>query len=502
MPNTQYLEFDSTYRDRNLYPIPSQFVVEISQSGLKSKETALSPICDSSPVLIWNNSFDESKFATSITLDTSKINPITSPSLNGNTTFQISTTGGLLLRQVRNYYLGATFVIEANTGSTKILRRIVDYLPLNSTNAIISLDSSIPDTITTISSAGIYSPSPLATNTASAVIKVFIPGSNDCRILTQQTQTYGTGGENYYVGYYIQNNDSPTDYKLITAFDSTTRLATLEGATATDWNAGCINLVIRKELPTVQRTAVQNSAPSTINIYLNGATSSTVNNYYVGDYLRIVPPVATAGTAYAYPYAEERRIIAYSFTGASTALATVDPPFTLPVVGGGSPMYYEIEKFSRDGVNPFIYTGSMVSVQEMVCYEVELLNIVIPNTILKSGRGGRAIFYPYFYTELEQVSSPSAGNKGTLYTNNPNGTHTLTFRTLSTDTTMPVVSPFIRIDGDSMVHTVKFKPNDSFKFSLKHADGELVQTVIDDTDCPTEPNPLAQVSACFAFRRI
>lgn len=499
MPNTQYLEFDSTYRDRNLYPLPSQFVVEISQSGLKTKETALSPVCDSSPVLMWNNSLDELKNTNSISLSTA-INPVSTPGLSGNITFQISTGDGVSLRQVRNFYVGASFIIEANTGSTKIIRRVVEYQPLNYSNAIITLDSAIPDTITTITSVGIYNPTPLDTTTADTVIKVWVPGSNDCLLSTERTQTYGLGGENYYVGYYMQFNGSTssTDYSLITAFDSTTRLATLSGPTLSNWAVCPKNMVIRKELPLVQRTQVGASTSSTVNIYLEPATTSTVNNFYVGDYLRIVPTVPGLGGPrdYPSPYAEERRIIAYN---GATHIATVDPPFGALV---SNTMFYEIERFSRDGVNPFIYTGSMVSVQEMVCYEVELLNIVIPNTILKSGRGGRAIFYPYFYTELEQVSSPSAGNKGTLYTNNPNGGHTLTFRTLSTDTTMPVVSPFIRIDGDSMVHTVKFKPNDSFKFSLKHADGELVQTVIEDTDCPTEPNPLAQISACFAFRRI
>lgn len=498
MPNTQYLEFDSTYRDRNLYPLPSQFVVEISQSGLKTKETALSPVCDSSPVLIWYRSLDESKNANTIALSTS-INPVSSPGLSGNTTFQIVAGDSAQLRQVRNFYVGASFIIVANTGTTKIIRRIVDYQPLNLTNGIITLDSAIPDTITSITSIGIYDPTPLDTTTADTVIKVWIPGSNDCLLNTERTQTFGLGGENYYVGYYIQDNNFPSDVHLITAFDSVTRLATLDGPTNTNWNLPALNLVIRKQLPLISSTAVANPSPSKVNIYLGSSTSlSNTNNYYVGDYIRIsAPSPGVAGPwYYPSPYTEERRIIAYNGT---THVATVDPPFGNLV---SSSMFYELETFSRDGVNPFIYTGSMVSVQEMVCYEVELLNIVIPNTILKSGRGGRAIFYPYFYTELEQVTSPSAGNKGTLYTNNPNGSHTLTFRTLSTDTTMPVVSPFIRIDGDSMVHTVKFKPNDSFKFSLKHADGELVQTVIEDTDCPTEPNPLSQISACFAFRRI
>ena len=40
MSTTRYLEFDSTYRDRNQYPNPSNFLIEISQTGQKTKEQA------------------------------------------------------------------------------------------------------------------------------------------------------------------------------------------------------------------------------------------------------------------------------------------------------------------------------------------------------------------------------------------------------------------------------------------------------------------------------
>ena len=79
---------------------------------------------------------------------------------------------------------------------------------------------------------------------------------------------------------------------------------------------------------------------------------------------------------------------------------------------------FEILQFTRDNAVPFCYSGSLVSQQEMVCYEIELINLVLPNKTLTSG--GRTAFYPYVYVELQNVSGASAGTKCVIYSNNPN----------------------------------------------------------------------------------
>jgi hypothetical protein len=76
------------------------------------------------------------------------------------------------------------------------------------------------------------------------------------------------------------------------------------------------------------------------------------------------------------------------------------------------------------------------------------------------------------------------------------------FRAIVDDTPIPAISPFIKIDGDGMAHTIRIKPNDTFRFSVYHANGELFKTVIEDFDSPKEPNPLAQISACFSFKKV
>jgi hypothetical protein len=189
----------------------------------------------------------------------------------------------------------------------------------------------------------------------------------------------------------------------------------------------------------------------------------------------------------------------------------IDCPFKKYILDiNGKPSYenqlindqcYEILCFNRDNAVPFNYTGSMVSQQEEVCYEIELLDLVLPNRILVTGRGSRITFYPYVYVELSNVSSPGAGQRGILYSNNPNSNRML-FRCPIDDIPNPIISPFIKIDGDGAVQTIKFKINDNLRFSVRLPNGELLITDIPEYYSPLPPNPINQISAYFSLKRL
>jgi hypothetical protein len=143
----------------------------------------------------------------------------------------------------------------------------------------------------------------------------------------------------------------------------------------------------------------------------------------------------------------------------------------------------------------------MVSQQEMVCYEIKLVNLILPNRILSVGKGSLITFYPYVYVQLSNVSSPGAGNKNIIYSNNPNSTKAL-FRAPITDVPNLTSSTFIKIDGDGTVQTVKFKPNDNLYFCVTLPSGEVFETILPEYVSPRIPNVLSQVSAMFAIRRV
>ena len=161
----------------------------------------------------------------------------------------------------------------------------------------------------------------------------------------------------------------------------------------------------------------------------------------------------------------------------------------------------EILPFTRDTFNPFTYTGSTVSQQELVCYKVSLLNVILPNVILKTGVGNRIAFYPYVWVELSNVSAAGAGNKHLIYSNSPYSTKA-TFMAAVDDVANPTITQFVKIDGDGMQQTMKFKPNDNLYFCVRLPNGELFETLIPDTEAPWFPNSNLQVSVCFGIERL
>ena len=241
------------------------------------------------------------------------------------------------------------------------------------------------------------------------------------------------------------------------------------------------------------------------------SNASAENNYYVGCHIQFL-----SGPA----FGRVSEIVSYKVSGTFPNLiktANVSPPFiaapstgdkftfrsgfvensfAIPAKAGDN---FELLKFSYDNHNPFLYSGSQVSQQELVCYRIELLNLSLPNKILSSGEGNLISFYPYVYVELSNVSG--FGSKNTIYSNNPNAKNML-FRVAVDDNSTPSSSKFINIDSDGMVQTLKFKPNDNLRFSVYLSNGELFKVVEPEHTSPSPPNSEIQISAVFSIKRL
>jgi hypothetical protein len=272
------------------------------------------------------------------------------------------------------------------------------------------------------------------------------------------------------------------------------------------------NFSMRFEAPYIDNSSsITVSAGSTNSTLIISGLPQSSDNYYKHSSIRILPvPILgiykynySYDTGYSFslppPINESSTIVSSSYNNI-TNLTTfvVSKAFTAAPSTGS---LIEIMSFSKDNLYPFVYTGSLVSQQEMVCYEVQLLNLVLPNSILKVGEGGRIAFYPYVYVQLSNVSASGAGLKNVIYSNNPNATNA-TFRVPIYDVQNPLISSFVKVDGNGMRQTIKFTPNDTLLFSVTISDGEVFQTVLIDTLSPALPNPLAQVSALFAIKRL
>jgi hypothetical protein len=488
MSNTRYLEIDSTYRDRNAFPDISQFEVQISQSGRRSKENSLDPVCLSAPVAQWTgNRFNANASGTSITVTVVSV-PTTNISYGTDNVNLIVSAPAGQLQTTKNYYLSANLKVQIPPATgTYAYRKITYYEWLSNVGggggtdyARIVLSSAFPDSTLPL---GVNTPAQIFDPTDVAITPpaIFVPN--------------GYVGSNCYYGLYLYN-ESLSDYRRIVNYDFAVNLAILDSSVSATWLASH-NFSIRKEVPLITSTAITASTTNSVSC-LTGSLSTLANSYN-HNFIRIIPVSgALYGTGQVAPTGEMRRIVGYSAV-AGTSTFTVTPPLSIaPGVGTHT---FEVLGFSYDNACPFVYSGSLVSQQEMVCYQIELLNLILPNKTLNTQYGSRIAYYPYVYVELSNVSTAGAGLTNIIYSNNPNSTRMI-FRACVDDMNHPQNAPFIKIDGDKMVQTIKFKPNDNLRFRVILSNGELFR--VNDTEyfSPNQPNDKNQITALFAIKRL
>jgi len=158
-----------------------------------------------------------------------------------------------------------------------------------------------------------------------------------------------------------------------------------------------------------------------------------------------------------------------------------------------------ISAFKGDNFTPLSYSGSMVSINEAVCYEVDLVSLTLPNASLLTG--SRISFYPYVYVEFANATSPNGASRELIYSNNPHSKNAL-FLVATPNQVAPLLSTFVTLSGGGMSQVVKFKPNDNLRFSVYLSDGTLFQTLETDFYSPYLPSRRVQIDALFSIRRI
>ena len=156
MSNTRYLEIDSTFRNRNEWPLPGKFEVPISQTGTKNIYNALDPVSLSVPLEVWSsNNFTIGSTTggvlTGSILYASATPPITSPNIKYSSdlsTITIRCTANTM-QQIYNYYYNT--VMTVNTPDPKPVRRINELVYLYTSGgfdvAQVTLSSPFPNTV-------------------------------------------------------------------------------------------------------------------------------------------------------------------------------------------------------------------------------------------------------------------------------------------------------------------------------------------------------------------
>ena len=469
MSNNRYLEICSEYRDRTRFPNPAQFEIPISVSGRNNNKTAVDPVSKGLPIVSWTSNnlsiSNPSQF---------KILCIVEPKttrLSGTTdtqTFIINCSDRL--QQIDDYYVGvivedAAFFNRRRIKSYKFLGSFLAY-----DRAEITVEAPFPETFVPSNQIYLYDPTDIS-NTDYPQFWVPLSRVRD----------------NAYNNCFLYN-ETINDYRKITDFDSKTRILSID--VINDPIAGTWTLndeySIRKDLPFHPTAGVNNATvvSSTVNtIQLDIETGLEVNKF-----IRIVPDI------YNYilsePDNEARRIISYD---PLTLTLNVYPAFSSPPAVGRK---IEILNFSYDNLNPFVYSGSVLSQQELVCYDVDLLSVTLPTEILDCYEGGLITSYPFIYVELSNICN--AGNRNIIYSNNPHATK-MTFKVPLFDIQDNPI--FIKVGG-GMSQTIKFKPNDTLLFTVLMPNGEVFKTMLEDTSSPYPPDSRIQISATFSLRRL
>ena len=493
MSNARFIEVNSTYRDRKIWPLAGEFEIPISQSGIKSFGTAVDPVSLSAPIFSWTGN--------NLSIGGGNIDgKFTNPSSPNNLGFCSDYTTLIIatppLQQSRNYYNGLILYILSTTNNI-ISRRIFSsyYLGLDTfgnNRTQITVYNSYPDAVNYNDNIQIIDPTDFSDLSTPLI---FVPK--------------GEPQENAY-NNYILYNETINEYRPILRYDNIFNIIQLDttgsltpthtsGPISVSWNT-TDNFSLRVKPPTlpILGTVGYPLVILTVNnsvITVQSVSLSHITDFYKYSFLRIL--------GFVYNYTpninnESVCISSYSYnTITNTGTFTLYPGFkNIPSIG--TPI--EILPFSHDNFNPFIYTGSLTSQQDMVCYEIQLLNLSLPNSVLKVGQGGRIAYYPYVYIQLSNVSSAGAGLKNIIYSNNPNATNAI-FRVPIYDVQDPLTSPFVRIDSGNMIQTIKFKPNDNLYFRVTLSTGETYNTVLEEYFSPMAPNPRAQITAVFGFRR-
>ncbi len=332
---------------------------------------------------------------------------------------------------------------------------------------------------------------------------------------TQTTVTLPTSSStiyNYYIGSVINlPNDASVgiagtnEFVVITAYNALTKVATVSFSVAPA-AAGAQYYTIRKQAPSFQGIAQAGSTTSSV---VFPATASTVTDYYKGHYLGFTTNATIVTTASLRGVV--RLITAYD---GSTRTAT-----TLPFPAATATNSFDVDQFSYDSYFPLKYTGSQVSSSQVICYEMILEQLILPNQLVGSSTninagniGGRLNNYPFVYVDI--YSETSRASDQILYSNNPNSTLATfkcpivyTFPISTVDSNSRVADsgyldmPFLVL-SDLSGKTIKFKPNDNLHFSVRLPDGSYLTYITADNVPPLFANPSVQINALISMKRL
>jgi hypothetical protein len=269
-------------------------------------------------------------------------------------------------------------------------------------------------------------------------------GPSSSIILNSNSLPYKAVYNNYYLENDCNTFAGTHNYYKILSYDPTTFTVVLP-TPITPTN----NYNIRKESPLLRDTLGVTAGITTTEVVLGGLAEN-IDNIYANCYLRIFSGIASQSYA-----------IIIGYTGATKTAILKTPLSNIPITGDG----YEILPYTKDNFSPLLYNGT--NTNQVVCYEIELMHLVLPNVFILNGSAGKLDDYPYFYVILYNTSSKPSATK--MITNNPNSREAIFAAPMDLNLT---TQSFFTLKTTNPIQQMTFKPDDNLHFSVCLPNGE------------------------------
>lgn len=470
------LEIDSSYRDRNKYPLPSDFTLDVNVER-KNEYDAIDPVCLTMPVKNVTDFFREQDYnvddITLLSSDISNLNAVGIRHITNPLVLAIRkpTNSGNDLSIYNDAYVGCTLL---NT-LTNVSRRISSYeFVVTSSgflnNAIITVEYPFPDR-SLVSGTRLEIWSGVTTQWDA----LFIPSS----VLANEIDNF--------LDFEILN-ETRNEVGIIRDQDIVLRTIRFDNSqTVRQWNTSDILSVRRRNVGNMIVAEITNITinSSTTTITINTSLSSTKDLRGSFLFFRSSRKILRISSNNEYDIIVEDNDSIISTSLISTTV--------------------EIHFVSFDNVNPI--NNFLGYNKEFFC-ELQLKSLLLPNQKLGLTRGGTATALPYVYVQFSNLNSVSGSNTGTgnlIISNNPNS-FGMTFRAVieeyptNTNNT-ELKQNFIRFTSD-MKQQVWININTQFQFKIILPNGILFDVITPEFYSPNPPNPFKQISATFALKII
>ena len=438
---TQFIEFDSTWRNRSTYPDSSSFITLISSFASSNDKNEADPVCAAMPVIAWTGG-QFSTLSNSLTVAATIV-------LDKSSDFIIVLNKAQSFQRAKNYYRGAILQFPNN-----IQRQVVSYRYLITGDGEFTIDTPV----TNYSSLNVNLIEPSDYSNSSGLY-IFVP----C----------GSPIENFYNGMLWYNEDND---------DAGTIVGYKNYIAQIDTSIGTPPLVTFDQSFSIRPAPPLETAPA---FPINSTTSKikfiipsgVLTNGNLAHFLRntsLKYGNAANANAQIVP-----RIIAWDEVN---QFATVSPPFQIvPPVN----TTLELLPITSFNFNPF--SSSRLLKGDKAYFNVKLLSLTIP-------QNSNVADYPYVYVALNSINTLTV--KNLLISNNPNST-LAQFR--ATLTSADKSNKFYKFSGDDSVQLLQINTNDALQFKIILPNGKKLIFEENEAFSPTPPNPLVQISAFFSI---